>query len=96
MKPIVIFDFDGTLCDITHRLHLIQGKTKDWAAFYKACPEDAPKGATVAVALALYRAGHELWLMSGRSDEVFDLSMEWLDQWDMTIGNQCIFSWIHS
>jgi len=31
----VIFDLDGTLCDITHRLHFIEGDNKDWDGFYR-------------------------------------------------------------
>jgi hypothetical protein len=39
---IVAIDFDGTLADITHRLHFIQGEHKDWPAFYRACVDDTP------------------------------------------------------
>ena len=34
--------------------------------------------ATIAVARALYNAGNELWLFSGRSDEVQVLTTTWL------------------
>jgi hypothetical protein len=30
---IYIFDIDGTLADISHRLHFIQQESKDWKAF---------------------------------------------------------------
>lgn len=46
----VIFDLDGTLCDITHRLHFIEGDNKDWDGFYKACPADIPKPAIIELA----------------------------------------------
>jgi FMN phosphatase YigB (HAD superfamily) len=31
---IYIFDIDGTLADISHRLHFIQQEPKDWRGFY--------------------------------------------------------------
>lgn len=33
-KPCYIFDLDGTLCDLSHRLHHIQKAPKDWDAFF--------------------------------------------------------------
>ena len=39
---IVVFDLDGTIADLDHRLHLIQSKPPDWDAFYKQCPDDKP------------------------------------------------------
>jgi phosphoglycolate phosphatase-like HAD superfamily hydrolase len=44
----VIFDLDGTLCDISHRLHFIENGNKDWDGFYAACPDDVPKPAMIA------------------------------------------------
>lgn len=32
-KPYVVFDIDGTLANIKHRLHHIKGEKKDWDAF---------------------------------------------------------------
>ncbi|TFI60277.1 hypothetical protein E2493_00765 [Sphingomonas parva] len=37
----VIFDIDGTLADVSHRLHHLDGE-KDWNAFFKAMADDAP------------------------------------------------------
>lgn len=34
---IYIFDLDGTVADLTHRLHFITGETKDWDGFHGAC-----------------------------------------------------------
>lgn len=32
----VIFDLDGALCDISHRLHHIKNGNKNWDAFFAA------------------------------------------------------------
>jgi predicted kinase len=38
----IIFDLDGTLADLDHRLHFIKNGNKDWPSFYKAIPQDEP------------------------------------------------------
>lgn len=37
-----IFDIDGTLADLSHRLHHIQKQPKDWPSFFGACLDDRP------------------------------------------------------
>ena len=41
-KNIIIFDLDGTLALIEHRVHHITAETPDWQAFYAACVDDLP------------------------------------------------------
>lgn len=84
----VIFDLDGTLCDITHRLHYIQDKRHvRWDLFFKACVDDKPKSSVVALnhivhKSMLYSSGAEPYiiLVSGRSDEVRKETEEWLQK----------------
>ena len=66
---IYIFDIDGTLCDISHRLHFIESEPKDWRAFYAACTADRPIVEVIQVALAL-QSNHNIKLITGRSDEI--------------------------
>ena len=74
----VVFDLDGTLADISHRLHFIQQKKKDWDSFFNACLLDKPIIQTVDVARALYEAGFVIEIWSGRSDRVRRETEEWL------------------
>ena len=74
----VIFDLDGTLADISHRLHFIQQEKKDWDSFFNACLLDKPIIQTVDVARALYEAGFVIEIWSGRSDRVRRETEEWL------------------
>lgn len=78
MKPVYIFDLDGTLADIEHRVHHIQGEKKDWRAFFSACVDDKPIASTINVMVALMQAGCEVWLWTGRSGEVATSTREWL------------------
>jgi hypothetical protein len=77
-KPLYIFDLDGTLADIRHRRHLVEGDKRDWPAFHAACVDDTPNMPVVRTALGLYWAGAELWVWSGRSDVVRAETERWL------------------
>jgi hypothetical protein len=53
----IIFDVDGTLLDIMHRVPLIRptnGARKDWKAFREAACNDVPNIEIVAIAQALW------------------------------------------
>lgn len=83
MKPIYIFDLDGTLADASHRLHFIQGEKKDWRSFFAACANDKPILPTIRTFQELRREA-EVWIWTGRSDEVKSQTIKW---W---IDNDCV------
>lgn len=72
-----LFDIDGTLADLTHRLPHIQTEPKDWRAFFAACGDDAPIGHICEVARTLAQFEH-IVLVSGRSDECREATETWL------------------
>lgn len=80
MKPLYIFDLDGTLALIEHRLHFIQQKPKDWRGFFGAVKDDAPNLPVIRTLQALRKAGAEVWIWSGRSDECKAATVEWLQR----------------
>lgn len=49
-RPLAVFDVDGVLADVRHRLHHVEGRRKDWDAFFGAAPDDPPlaEGVTLA------------------------------------------------
>ena len=80
MKPLYIFDLDGTLADLTHRLHFInpaQGVKKDWQGFHEACVQDAPLPVISTMSL-LHKSGADVWIWSGRSASVRQETIHWL------------------
>ena len=80
MKPLYIFDLDGTLALIEHRRHFVDstdGK-KDWRGFFAACVDDVPNFPVIRTLQALRKSGAEIWIWSGRSDEVRSETIEWL------------------
>jgi phosphoglycolate phosphatase-like HAD superfamily hydrolase len=77
--PCYLFDIDGTLSDVTHRLHYIAG-TKDWDSFFAACVDDPPIEHACTLARTLIDADREVIFVSGRSDRVHDETRTWLKQ----------------
>lgn len=75
----IVFDLDGTLCDITHRLHFIEDGRGDWDRFYAACIHDEPKLAVLSLLHALKGSGQiEIW--TGRSDRTRHATNQWLEE----------------
>ena len=49
-RPLAVFDVDGVLADVRHRLHFVESRPKDWDAFFAAAPDDPPLPQGVALA----------------------------------------------
>lgn len=80
---IYLFDIDGTLADLTHRLHFITNGNKDWGGFFAACEDDLPIESVVQTCRLLKKAGATIILVSGRSDAVRDKTRLWLKDFDI-------------
>lgn len=80
MTPMYIFDLDGTLALIEHRKCFIEGDEKDWKSFYAACPFDKPNWPVISTMNALLRSGADIQIWSGRSAEVMNETLAWLQR----------------
>lgn len=58
----------------------MEGKEKDWPAFFKACVRDEPNMDVISTLRQLHDSGSDIWIWSGRSDEVALETERWL--WD--------------
>lgn len=78
MRRAYIFDLDGTIADLSHRLPHIQKEPKDWPAFFAAAGGDKPIEHICELARIL--RDHDNWVVfvSGRSDECRAITEEWL------------------
>lgn len=75
----VVFDLDGTLADISHRVHFVRGTQKpDWDAFFAACVDDMPHLHVIETFKAHIDAGHKVRVWSARSAVVRRETEEWL------------------
>lgn len=79
MKDTVIFDLDGTLANIDHRLHFIQGPHKDWDSFFKACVHDEPITDIITIMQEMAAGEFNILIVTGRSEAVLDETMDWLN-----------------
>ena len=81
LKPLYIFDLDGTLANIDHRIYHLSKNTKEdqkWRDFYAACHDDLPIAAVIRTMASLYQAGSDLLIFTARSDEVRQKTENWL------------------
>lgn len=76
---IYIFDIDGTLANLEHRLPFIKSDPPDWERFFAACWEDEPIRDVIYLLRVLHEAGHRIVLVTGRSDECAQLTNEWMN-----------------
>ena len=72
-----ILDVDGVLADVRHRLRHVQGRPKDWDAFFAAAPDDGvlTDGLERARQLA---TEHEVTYLTGRPERCRDDTVHWL------------------
>lgn len=77
MRPLAVFDIDGVLADVRHRLRFVDGKPKDWDAFFSAAVDDLPLAQGVALAQA--SAGDcEVVYVTGRPERCRADTVAWL------------------
>jgi phosphoglycolate phosphatase-like HAD superfamily hydrolase len=75
---IVIFDIDGTLADISARVHHVRKTPKDWDAFFRGMSRDKAVHSMVRLCNLLHAAGLRLVLCSGRNESHRAQTVEWL------------------
>jgi len=80
MRPLYIFDLDGTLCNIEHRLKFLQDVTDAdrWKKFYRASSSDTANHPVISVMHGLMDVGADIWIWTGRSAEVREQTKLWL------------------
>lgn len=78
-----VFDVDGVLADVRHRLHHL--RTRDWDAFFAEAPHDPllEEGRRRVVEAA---AEHAIVYLSGRPERLRAVTQAWLDSHDLPAG----------
>lgn len=90
MKRTIICDIDGTLADLSHRLHHIRpgpGQRKNWAAFFDEVIYDLPieDNKLILEALLLGVKGRVVYV-SGRMERCRAATERWLDNHGLPVG----------
>ena len=76
-RPIAVFDIDGVLADVRHRLHHVDTKPKNWDLFFEAAADDEPLAEGLALAQEL-SADHEIVYLTGRPERTRRDTADWL------------------
>ena len=77
-RPVVLVDIDGTLADVTHRIHHVRGRgKKDWKRFFQAMHKDQPNQVVVDWVKNL-APDYEVIVVSGRPDDYREVTERWL------------------
>lgn len=82
-----IFDIDGTLADISHRVKYIQREKKDWNKFYSEMNKDKPIEPIVRVYLSricMARPSDRVICITGRPEKYRELTLKWFEDNDLT------------
>ncbi len=77
-EEIVIFDINGTLADVSERIHHLQKKPKNWRAFFRGMAQDQAIRSMVRLCNILHQAGIRIVLCSGGSEEHRTETVQWL------------------
>jgi hypothetical protein len=87
---IIIADLDGTIALIEHRRHWLDAErhpdlTSDerWRTFFAECHGDLPNWPVIWTLQALHMTGHYIHVFSGRSDEVREETVDWLEAFNV-------------
>jgi hypothetical protein len=78
-RALAVVDIDGVVADVRHRLHHLDGRRKDWDAFFAAAADDPPhlEGVNLVHKLA---ADHDVLFLTGRPERLRRTTTAWLER----------------
>jgi FMN phosphatase YigB (HAD superfamily) len=80
-KRVIIFDIDGTLANVDHRVHHLHGRNKDWGAFFAAADADRPHDEIAYLNRMLAADPHNVVLIvTGRPERQRAATLDWLER----------------
>lgn len=81
-RRVVLVDMDGTLADSRHREHFVQGKRKNWPAFFAAMDVDKPNPA-IAEWVGELAQRYEIVIVTGRPQKYLGNTIAWLQKFGL-------------
>lgn len=84
-RPLAVFDVDGVLADVRHRLHHLEGGSKDWDAFFAAAEDDPALAQGIALALESAR-DCEVVYVTGRPESLRQATVRWFTRHGLPDG----------
>ena len=84
-RPLAVFDIDGVLADVRHRLRFVERKPKDWDAFFDAAVDDPPLAPGVELARESAK-DCEVVYVTGRPERCRADTLAWFAQHGLPQG----------
>ena len=94
MRDAVIFDMDGTLCDVSSIRHHVDGKERNFDAFHGAAIDCPPNAEVVEGVEQARKDGFAIVIVTARSAKWRDYTIKWLDQ--LEIGFDALYTRIEA
>jgi phosphoglycolate phosphatase-like HAD superfamily hydrolase len=85
MRPLAVFDLDGVLADVDHRVHHLEGRRKDWSAFFGAALDDGLLAQGQALALEAAK-DCDIAYLTGRPEWIRHDTERWLRRHQLPKG----------
>jgi len=82
---VAVFDIDGVVADVRHRLHHLERRRKDWDGFFAAAAQDTllDPGRRLVEELS---TRHEIVWLTGRPERIRRLTRDWLGRHGLPVG----------
>jgi phosphoglycolate phosphatase-like HAD superfamily hydrolase len=84
-RPLAVFDIDGVLADVRHRLHHLEARPQRWERFFQAADRD-PVLVEGAERLRAALVDHDVMYLTGRPERTRRLTERWLARHDLPTG----------
>ena len=84
-KPAVVFDFDGTLIDISTVEYLVLGKERDFETFHRESINCPPYLSVLKLAQNLLLNNIKVFILSGRQERFRALTDYWLAMMELPV-----------
>lgn len=82
---VTVFDIDGVLADVRHRLHFLQSRPKDWDGFFGAAVDDPVLDPGKRAALEAQQASTVVYV-TGRPERCRQDTQHWLEHNGLPAG----------
>jgi uncharacterized HAD superfamily protein len=77
-QKAIIVDLDGTLCDVEHRVHHVEGENKNWYQFNKLLVHDPLNNWCFELIEAMGARDYKIIFVTGRGEGNREPTEEWL------------------
>jgi hypothetical protein len=84
-RPLAVFDVDGVLADVRHRLHHLEGRPKNWGAFFRDAVNDPPLAEGIVLCQESAK-DCEVVYVTGRPEHCRRDTLDWFARHDLPDG----------